>query len=206
MPRLRLALAQTNPIVGDLPGNADQILAAAELAYQGGADLLAVGEMALSGYPIDFGGGPVTGDGYYNVFIAKYSAAGGHVWSRTYGAGVTGNSNGIAIAADASVTPTGLASKVITPGRGGAKPVAASTVKVHYTGWTTDGQMFDNSYSRGETTKFPLGGVIKGWTEGLQLMTVGERTRFWIPAELAYGNDGPPGAPKASPGTIATFA
>jgi NAD+ synthase (glutamine-hydrolysing) len=53
MPRLRLALAQTNPIVGDLPGNADQILAAAELAYQGGADLLAVGEMALSGYPIE---------------------------------------------------------------------------------------------------------------------------------------------------------
>ena len=66
---------------------------------------------------------------------------------------------------DASVTASGLASKVITPGHGGAKPVAASTVKVHYSGWTTDGQMFDSSVTRGATSSFPLRGVIRGWTE-----------------------------------------
>ena len=97
---------------------------------------------------------------------------------------------------DASVTASGLASKVISPGRGGAKPVAASTVKVHYSGWTTDGQMFDSSVTRGATSSFPLRGVIRGWTEGLQLMEKGEKRRFWIPAALAYGETPRAGAPK----------
>ena len=97
---------------------------------------------------------------------------------------------------DASVTPSGLASKVIAPGRGGEHPVAASTVKVHYTGWTTDGQMFDSSVTRGATSSFPLRGVIRGWTEGLQLMVRGEKRRFWIPGALAYGDNPRPGAPK----------
>ena len=97
---------------------------------------------------------------------------------------------------DASVTPSGLASKVIALGRGGSKPVAASTVKVHYSGWTTDGQMFDSSVTRGATSSFPLRGVIRGWTEGLQLMEKGEKRRFWIPAALAYGETPRAGAPK----------
>ena len=58
---------------------------------------------------------------------------------------------------------------------------------VHYTGWTTDGKMFDSSVARGEPATFPLNGVIKGWTEGVQLMVEGEKTRFWIPEPLAYG-------------------
>jgi peptidylprolyl isomerase len=57
----------------------------------------------------------------------------------------------------------------------------------------TNGKMFDSSVTRGETTSFPLNGVIKGWTEGLQLMVEGEKTRFWIPGELAYGNEPTPG-------------
>ncbi|HEY4220250.1 MAG TPA: FKBP-type peptidyl-prolyl cis-trans isomerase [Myxococcota bacterium] len=97
---------------------------------------------------------------------------------------------------DAQKTASGIAYKVLSKGTGTVHPVPADTVEVHYAGWTTDGKMFDNDYARGTTTKFPLGGVIKGWTEGVQLMTVGEKTRFWIPAELAYGNNPRPGAPQ----------
>ena len=88
---------------------------------------------------------------------------------------------------DAEKTASGLASKVLQKGTGTEKPTASDTVTVHYSGWTTDGEMFDSSVQRGSTTSFPLNGVIKGWTEGLQLMVVGEKRRFWIPEELAYG-------------------
>lgn len=89
--------------------------------------------------------------------------------------------------ADTVKTKTGLASKVLQAGTGDKKPTAADTVTVHYSGWTTDGKMFDSSVTRGEPASFPLGQVIAGWTEGLQLMVVGEKRRFWIPEELAYG-------------------
>ena len=97
--------------------------------------------------------------------------------------------------ADAQKSPSGLAWKVLQKGTGTVKPTAADTVEVHYAGWTTDGKLFDNSYSRGETISFPLGAVIKGWTEGVQKMVVGEKTRFWIPANLAYGDNPRGGAP-----------
>lgn len=94
---------------------------------------------------------------------------------------------------DAKKTKSGLAYKVLQPAKGGAKPTATSRVKVHYTGWTTDGKMFDSSVQRGQPAVFPLNGVIAGWTEGLQLMRVGEKARLWIPEALAY--KGAPGAP-----------
>jgi peptidylprolyl isomerase len=90
--------------------------------------------------------------------------------------------------ADAQKTASGLAYKVLTPGKGGDKPTTDDKVKVHYTGWTADGKSFDSSMKRGQPATFKVTQVIKGWTEGLQLMSVGEKTRFWIPAELAYGN------------------
>ncbi len=93
----------------------------------------------------------------------------------------------------ATTTESGLAYKVVKKGKGGEKPTAASVVEVHYTGWTTDGKMFDSSVARGKPTSFPLGRVIKGWTEGVQLMSVGDTYRFWIPEDLAYG--GRPGKP-----------
>jgi peptidylprolyl isomerase len=71
---------------------------------------------------------------------------------------------------------------------------------VHYSGWTTDGQMFDSSVTRGQPASFPLDRVIAGWTEGLQLMVVGEKTRFWIPGKLAYGDT--PERPGAPAGTL----
>jgi peptidylprolyl isomerase len=85
---------------------------------------------------------------------------------------------------------------VLTAGAGKEHPTATSRVTVHYSGWTRDGKLFDSSVTRGEPTSFSLNQVIKGWTEGLQLMVAGEKTRFWIPADLAYG-DKParPGAP-----------
>jgi peptidylprolyl isomerase len=94
---------------------------------------------------------------------------------------------------DAETTPSGLASKLIKKGTGSEHPGATSTVKVDYSGWTTDGKMFDSSITRGEPAEFPLNGVIAGWTEGVQLMVVGEKRRFWIPEALAY--KGQPGAP-----------
>ena len=96
--------------------------------------------------------------------------------------------------ADAERTASGLASKVIRAGTGTTHPKANSIVKVHYTGWTTDGQMFDSSVKRGEPSTFGLRRVITGWTEGLQLMVKGEQRRFWIPVELAYDNA--PGSPQ----------
>ena len=99
--------------------------------------------------------------------------------------------------ADAIRTPSGLASKVLQVGMSNARPSLMSNVTVHYTGWTTDGQMFDSSVVRKEPTSFALTQVIPGWTEGLQLMVVGEKRRFWIPGALAYDYPGArPDAPK----------
>jgi peptidylprolyl isomerase len=95
--------------------------------------------------------------------------------------------------ADAKFTDSGLASMVITAGEGKEHPSSTDKVTVHYTGWTIDGVMFDSSVKRGETASFGLGQVIAGWTEGLQLMVVGETRRLWIPEELAYkGRQGRP--------------
>jgi FKBP-type peptidyl-prolyl cis-trans isomerase len=88
--------------------------------------------------------------------------------------------------ADAKKTASGLSYKVLHQGTGGRHPKSNSQVQVHYTGWTTDGKMFDSSVVRGQPAEFPLDGVIPGWTEGLQLMFEGEKTRFWIPEALAY--------------------
>lgn len=87
---------------------------------------------------------------------------------------------------DAMRTESGLAYEVLKAGTGVRNPVSFSEVTVHYTGWTTDGKMFDSSLVRGTPTTFRLDDVIRGWTEGVALMVEGERTRFWIPEELAY--------------------
>jgi FKBP-type peptidyl-prolyl cis-trans isomerase len=96
--------------------------------------------------------------------------------------------------ADAVTTASGLATKVLTPGTGSAHPRANSRVRVHYSGWTTDGAMFDSSVARDEPISFGLNQVIAGWTEGVQLMVEGETRRLWIPEKLAYG--GQRGAPQ----------
>jgi FKBP-type peptidyl-prolyl cis-trans isomerase len=96
---------------------------------------------------------------------------------------------------DAEKTQSGLASKVISKGSGEEHPKATDNVTVHYSGWTTDGKLFDSSVSRGEPSSFGLNQVIKGWTEGVQLMVKGEKRRFWIPAGLAYGENPGGGRP-----------
>ncbi len=90
---------------------------------------------------------------------------------------------------DATVRPSGLASRILTPGTGTTNPGPTSVVRVHYTGWTTDGKMFDSSVVRNEPISFPLDKVIKGWQEGVQLMVEGETRRLWIPSEMAYGDN-----------------
>ena len=87
---------------------------------------------------------------------------------------------------DATVEKDGLATKVLTKGTGTVHPTRSNSVTVNYAGWTTDGKMFDSSYSRGEPTTFGVGAVIPGWTEAIQLMVEGEKRRIWIPEALAY--------------------
>jgi len=93
-----------------------------------------------------------------------------------------------------NVTATGLQYEVLKMGKG-KRPTADSKVKVHYHGTLIDGTLFDSSVDRGEPVTFPLNGVIPGWTEGLQLMPVGSKFKFFIPGELAYGQNPPPGSP-----------
>lgn len=88
-------------------------------------------------------------------------------------------------------TASGLEYQVLTEGTG-AKPGPKDGVKVHYKGTLLDGKTFDSSYDRGQPAVMPLEGVIPGWSEGLQLMKVGGKTKFWIPAKLAYGEQAPP--------------
>jgi FKBP-type peptidyl-prolyl cis-trans isomerase FklB len=99
------------------------------------------------------------------------------------------------------VLPSGLQYKVLTVGTG-PKPTTADTVVCNYSGTLTDGKEFDSSYKRGEPATFPVTGVIKGWTEALQLMPVGSKWQLVIPSDLAYGDAGRPGIP---PGATLVF-
>ncbi|MDP2561584.1 FKBP-type peptidyl-prolyl cis-trans isomerase [Psychrobium sp. 1_MG-2023] len=100
------------------------------------------------------------------------------------------------------VTPSGLQYKVLTEGTGEEHPTSRSKVTVHYHGTLIDGTVFDSSVDRGETISFGLNQVIKGWTEGLQLMVVGQKTRFYIPSELGYQNRSTGSIP---PGSVLIF-
>ena len=95
----------------------------------------------------------------------------------------------------AKTTPGGVRYRYLRRAKKSAqKATEQDTVEVHYTGWTTDGKMFDSSISRGRSATFPLTRVIKGWSEGVSVMRVGDKVRMWIPEELAY--KGRPGAPQ----------
>jgi hypothetical protein len=87
---------------------------------------------------------------------------------------------------DAMRTPHGVLYKRLAVGKGTRKPTPDSTVVVHYTGWTTDGKMFDSSLKSGQPARFNLHAVIAGWIDGMQVMTIGDKVRFWIPEDLAY--------------------
>src|ERR1700730_12828440 len=100
-------------------------------------------------------------------------------------------------------TPSGLKYQVVKQGTGTASPKATDTVKVHYHGTLLNGTVFDSSVERGEPISFPLNGVIAGWTEGLQLMKVGDKFKFTIPSNLAYGPESP--SPKIPPNSTLVF-
>ncbi|SEW54705.1 FKBP-type peptidyl-prolyl cis-trans isomerase [Chitinophaga arvensicola] len=98
--------------------------------------------------------------------------------------------------------PDGLQYQILKEGNG-PKPTASDKVKTHYHGTLIDGTVFDSSVDRGQPISFPVGGVIKGWTEALQLMPVGSKWRLFIPSELAYGDRG--AGPKIGPGAALIF-
>lgn len=100
-------------------------------------------------------------------------------------------------------TASGLQYMVLRQGSG-ERPTATSKVRVNYEGKLLDGTVFDSSYTRGQPVEFALGQVVKGWTEGLQLMPVGSKYRFWIPSNLAYGAEGTQGGP-IGPDAALTF-
>lgn len=99
-------------------------------------------------------------------------------------------------------TASGLQYEILQKGDGNDHPSASSMVNVHYHGMLLDGTVFDSSVDRGEPISFPLNQVISGWTEGVQLMVAGDKFRFFIPAELAYGNRA---TGKIKPGALLIF-
>jgi FKBP-type peptidyl-prolyl cis-trans isomerase len=100
-------------------------------------------------------------------------------------------------------TPSGLKYQVLKQGTGTTSPKATDTVNVHYHGTLLNGTVFDSSVERGQPISFPLNGVIAGWTEGLQLMKVGDKFKFEIPPNLAYGPNSP--SPKIPPNSTLVF-
>ena len=100
-------------------------------------------------------------------------------------------------------TPSGLKYQVLKQGKGTVSPKATDTVNVHYHGTLLDGTVFDSSVERGQPISFPLNGVIPGWTEGLQLMKVGDKFKFEIPPNLAYRDSSP--SPKIPPNSTLVF-
>jgi peptidylprolyl isomerase len=89
---------------------------------------------------------------------------------------------------DAIILPSGLAFQVLEKGRGKDHPSASSLVSMHYSAWTSTGRLFETTVTSGQPGSFPVGGLLPGWREGVLRMVVGEKTRFWIPAPLAYGD------------------
>ncbi|MEQ1746960.1 MAG: FKBP-type peptidyl-prolyl cis-trans isomerase [Saprospiraceae bacterium] len=102
-----------------------------------------------------------------------------------------------------TTTASGLQYEVLKRGEGKESPKATDKVKVHYHGTNTDGSVFDSSVERGEPISFGLNQVISGWTEGVQLMHVGDKFKFYIPSELAYGERSP--SPKIKPNSVLVF-
>jgi FKBP-type peptidyl-prolyl cis-trans isomerase len=108
-----------------------------------------------------------------------------------------------AVGGEMKTTASGLKYQVLKPGTGTVSPKATDTVKVHYHGTLLNGTVFDSSVERGQPISFPLNGVIPGWTEGLQLMHVGDKFKFEIPANLAYGANSP--SPAIPPNSTLVF-
>jgi FKBP-type peptidyl-prolyl cis-trans isomerase len=122
------------------------------------------------------------------------AACGWGVERQTTGAALPAPRDVAAPPAGSLKTTSGVSTLVLQAGTGTRHPRPSDRVTVHYSGWTTDGKMFDSSVARGKPSTFAVRGVIPGWTEGLQMMVEGEKRRFWIPESLAYR--GQPGQPQ----------
>jgi len=129
---------------------------------------------------------PLSADLSAEAGVAKAEARPAKVEAQTPPTTVPAPPDVAAPPADAAKTPSGLATKVVKKATGTDKPTKDDLVTINYTGWTTDGKMFDSSVTKGKPATFRVSGVIAGFSEGIQLMTVGETRRMWIPQALAY--------------------
>lgn len=142
---------------------------------------------------------PMTAQNYFTEYTQKQQAV----------EGAKGKAEGVAFLEKnktrqgVKTTASGLQYEVMRKGKGGPSPAATDKVTVHYHGTNIDGSVFDSSVDRGQPATFGLNQVIKGWTEGLQLMQVGDKFKFFIPAELAYGERSP--SPKIKPNATLVF-
>jgi len=189
---LCLALALSLAAQSKAPSTADASYALGVLM---GADVKGTGiqisaDDFMAGFKAALAGGTakMSASQAQSVFQAAYQAAQEKKGERNLADGkaflaANGKKKGV------STTASGLQYEVLAAGSG-KKPAATDTVTVNYEGKLLDGTVFDSSYQRGQPASFPLSGVIKGWTEGLQLMPVGAKYRFYIPSELAYGAQG----------------
>ena len=140
---------------------------------------MVVGESRLSWIPSSLGGGKIPADSTFVIETQLIEVINGPATPPDVAA----------VPDDATKTRSGLAYRIIKEGTGSRKPRRGSVVRVNYSGWTTEGRLFDSTTLRGQPSQFPVDKVIAGWTEGLQMMSVGEIRRFWVPARLAYAKE-----------------
>ncbi|MGN6110398.1 MAG: FKBP-type peptidyl-prolyl cis-trans isomerase [Kofleriaceae bacterium] len=193
----RLALARGHEILPGAPlttpGGRDVAVAGGELrvgAVEPTGDLRSCFSSSLTLWRLEE---PSPQGGSTRTRDLKLCAADKHVAPAATGGAVLADMRPLAPPSDvarppssAARTPKGVAYRVLSTRHGTRRPKETDTVEVHYAGWTTDGKLFDSSYQRGTTAKFPLRALIPGWTDALQVMAVGDHVRMWIPEELAY--------------------
>lgn len=168
-------------LIDSMPPNRAAIMSVSRMmpGWRDTVSMMVAGEQRRSWIPPSLGGGKIPESESYTIDTELVDIIHGPKTPEDVAA----------VPDDAERSKSGLAWKVSKPGTGTRHPSRRSKVRVYYTGWTTDGRMFDSTVLRGEPAEFPLDQVIAGWTEGLQMMTEGEVRRFWIPSKLAYAND-----------------
>src|SRR5450432_2457933 len=169
-------------LIDSIPSNLASVMSVSRMmpGWQETIEMMLVGEQRRSWIPSTIGGGKIATGTTYVIDTELVDIIHGPKTPEDVAA----------VPEDAERSKSGLAWRVLREGKeGGRHPGRRTVVRVNYSGWTTDGRLFDSSILHGQSSEFSLDKVIAGWTEGLQMMTEGEERRFWVPAKLAYVDD-----------------